>query len=206
MNHLIVRWTTVLVCSLMAACSSAPKEDLSKVTVKSQLSQAETRAWLLEKESALRDSIKGSPFTLHQQDSVLVVTAPAQQSFNPDRPGLLLPAVLAPITRIAKLMEADTDSSVLILGHTADSKDNKANQKLSTDRARSVASIFRLSGLSSGRMTHLGMGSAYQLAQVKNISQHHRVEIIIMPNLAVRDVMAEYRPAYVRQLALSQAD
>lgn len=206
MNRLIIRWTTVLACSLVAACSSAPEQDKQELTIKEEPVSQDVNGWLLEKESLLRASIKDSPFTLHQQDSTWVVTAPAQQSFNPDRPGLLLPAVLGPIARIAKLLEADTDTSVLILGHTAHSKDDKSNQKLSTERARSVASIFRLSGLSSGRMTHLGMGSSYLLVKAKNTTQHHRVEIIIMPNIEVQGVMAVYRPAYVRQLALSQAE
>jgi outer membrane protein OmpA-like peptidoglycan-associated protein len=160
---------------------------------------------LLEKEPLLRESIKGSPFTLHQQGATWVVTAPAQKTFNPDRPDLLLPAALGPIARIAKLMEADKDAAVLILGHTAESKDHRGNQQLSTARARSVASIFRLSGLTAGRMTHLGMGSSHLLAQAKYLEHNHRVEIIVMPSVDVQGVMAVYRPAYMRQLALSQA-
>ncbi len=208
MNHLFMRLTVVLACSLVAACSSTPESKEPQqdiIEIGKEIAGYDIGAWLIEKEPLLRESIKGSPFTLHQQGATWVVTAPAQQTFNSDRPDLLLPAVLAPIARIAKLLEADADASVLILGHTADSKDNLANQKLSTDRARSVASIFRLSGLTGVRMTLLGMGSSHLLAQAKYTEHNHRVEIIIMPSVDVQGVMAVYRPAYVRQLALSQA-
>lgn len=209
MNSLFVRWTVVLACSVVSACSSTPEpkqqqQDVA-VAVAKDAASYDINAWLLEKEPLLRESIAGSSFTLRQQGATWVVTAPAQSTFNPDRPDLLLPAVLGPIARIAKLLETDKDAAVLILGHTADSKDGRGNQKLSTDRARSVASIFRLSGLTSGRMTHLGMGGSHVLTQAKYTEHNHRVEIIVMPSVDVQGVMDVYRPAYVRQLALSQA-
>ena len=199
MNRLFIRGALLLSCSLLASCSSTPKNQ--DVAVKQEIIKPDAAVWLSEKESLLRDSIKGSVFTLHKQDNAWVVTAPAQYAFNPDRPSLLLPAALGPITRIAKLLEADAESSVLILGHAAQSTDN---QKLSTDRARSVASIFRLSGLKGARMRHLGMGSSYLLDQSTSNQQNHRVEIIVMPSIEVQGMMAVYHPAYVRQLALSQ--
>lgn len=207
MNHLFKRWTLVLACSVVAACSSTPepKQQQDAAPIVNDAAREDIGIWLLEKEALLRESIAGSPFTLRQQGATWVVTAPAQTTFNPDRPDLLLPAVLGPIARIAKLLEADKDAAVLILGHTAQSKDSRGNQKLSTDRARSVASIFRLSGLTSGRMTNLGMGSSHLLADAKYTEHNHRVEIIVMPSVDVQGVMAVYRPAYVRQLALSQA-
>lgn len=167
--------------------------------------KAVTSEWMSTKEIQLRETIKGSSFTLQRFENGWVVTAPAQQSFNADRPSLLLPVVLGPITRLAKLLESSPDSSVLILGHTNQLHDDKANYQLSTDRAKAVASIFRLSGLSNRRMQHLGMGSSFALSALKNSAQNHRVEIFIMPGSHLGDVVAEYQPAYNRQLALTQA-
>lgn len=214
MNHKIYQLAMILGCLAVTACSSSKGKDQSvvyltdaeKVQSVVYLQQKTTSAgWLAEKESLLRESIQGSPFTLHQQGNAWVVTASAQQTFNPDRPGLLLPAVLRPITRVAKMLEANPDSAVLILGHADIAGDAKANQQLSTDRARAVASIFRLSGLTGGRMTQLGMGSSYLLGQPSSAGKNHRVEIIITPQAHIQDVLAMYHPAYVRQLALSQA-
>ncbi len=214
MNHKVYQWAMILSCLAVTACSSNKDTTQSVVylsdTEKMQsvvyLEKNTTPAdWLADKEGVLRESIKNSPFTLHQQGNAWVVTAPAQQAFNADRPGLLLPAVLGPITRVAKMLEANPDSAVLILGHTDIASDAKANHKLSTDRARAVASIFRLSGLTSGRMTHLGLGGSHLLDKQTNTRKNHRVEIIITPHAQIQDVLAVYHPAYVRQLALSQA-
>lgn len=214
MNHKVYQWAIILSCLAVTACSSNKdttqavvySTDAEKVQTVAYLEGATASAsWLADKEVLLRESIKGSPFTLHQQGNAWVVTAPAQQAFNVDRPSLLLPAVLRPITRIAKILEASSDSAVLILGHTDIANDAKANHKLSTDRARAVASIFSLSGLTGGRMTHLGLGSSHLLDKQTNIQKNHRVEIIITPRTQIQDVLAVYHPAYVRQLALSQA-
>lgn len=214
MNHKLYQWAMIVGCLAVTACSSNKDTaqsvvyltDAEKVQSVVYLKQNATQAdWLADKEGLLRESIAGSPFTLHQQGNAWVVTAPAQQAFNADRPSLLLPAVLRPITRVAKMLQANSDSAVLILGHTDLAVDAKASHKLSTDRARAVASIFSLSGLTSGRMTHLGLGSSHLLDKQKSSGKNHRVEIIITPHAQIQDVLAMYHPAYVRQLALSQA-
>lgn len=199
MNRKLYRWAFLLTCALVAGCSS------SGVTVQPVQQQAVTPEWMSSTEMQLRESIKNSSFTLNRLEQGWVVTAPAQQSFNPDRPDLLMPVVLGPITRIAKIMESRPDSAVLILGHTDQFNDHKASYKLSSDRARAVASIFRLSGLGNGRMKHLGMGSAYTLSALQGSTQNHRVEIIVIPRSHMHDVVAEYQPAYNRQLALTEA-
>lgn len=213
MNHTVYKWAMIASCLVVTACSSNKDtaqsvvylSDAEKVQSVIYLQQKIVSAdWLAEKEGLLRESIKGSPFTLHQQGNAWVVTAPAQQAFNADRPSLLLPVVLRPITRVAKMLEANPDSAVLILGYTDIASDAKANHKLSADRARAVASIFRLSGLTSGRMTYLGLGDSEPLEK-DNSRKNHRVEIIITPQAQIQDVLAMYHPAYVRQLALSQA-
>lgn len=201
MNRKFYQWALVSVCSVLAACSSNKKPEPVVYLEKPAISAK----WMSDKEALLRESIKGSPFTLHKQDNAWVVTAPAQTAFNADRPTLLLPAMLRPITRIAKILEANPDTSVLILGHTDTARDDSASHKLSVGRAGAVASIFRLSGLNSDRMMHLGMGSSFMLEHNKSTMKNHRVEIVITRHAQMQDVMAMYHPVYVRQLALSQA-
>ena len=198
MNRKFYQWAILLTCSALVACSS----DTNQPVV--YIKQPVTAEWMGSTEMQLRESIQGSPFTLHQQGSAWVVTAPAAQSFNPDRPALLLPAVLRPLTKIAKSMEGRLDTAVLILGHTDTTSNDRANHTLSTERARSVASIFSLSGLNSGRMTRLGMGSSYTLPEARNAAHNHRVEIIIAPRTHIQDVIAVYRPTHSRLLALSE--
>ena len=198
MNSKIYQWALLVACSALAACSSNSNQPV--VYIK----PAVTAEWMGSTEMQLRESIQGSPFTLHQQGDAWVVTAPAAQSFNPDRPALLMPAVLSPLTKLAKLMEGRQDTAVLILGHTDATSNDRANHTLSTERARSVASIFSLSGMNGGRMTRLGMGSSYILPAARNAAHNHRVEIIIAPRTHIKDVIAVYRPAHTRLLALSE--
>lgn len=66
-----------------------------------------TQAWLDNYEPRLREAIKGSKFELERRDNVLVITAPVDSSFNPDRPAMLLPVTLGPITQVAKVIESD---------------------------------------------------------------------------------------------------
>ena len=201
MKNKFYHLAVVSLCSLMAACSGFSSGSGDRAGEKA----AVTSEWMSSQEILLRDSIKGSPFTLRKQDNAWIVTAPAQQSFNPDRPSLLLPSVLGPITRISKMLEANPDVAVLILGHTDALTNTSGNYTLSADRARSVASIFRLSGLKGGRMMHFGLGDSYALYNQKNAAQNHRVEIVITPNTHMQDVVAVYRPAHVRQLALTES-
>ncbi|NLY13695.1 MAG: OmpA family protein [Gammaproteobacteria bacterium] len=166
--------------------------------------QTDKNQWMADTETLLRESIKGSPFTLQRQDNGWLVTAPARQSFNPDRPGLLLPAVLKPITQMAKALESSPDSAVLVLGHSDLARNEKVSYDLSKDRATAVASIFRLSGLNGYRMSQLAMGSSHTLPTKRSAADNDRVEIIVVPTAYKQDVMAVYNPAYQRQLALSQ--
>lgn len=201
MNPKLYQWALVLACAVVAGCSSSG-ETVQPVTYEKK---AVTNEWVMAKEIQLKESIKNTDFTLQRFENGWLVTAPAQQSFNADRPSLLLPVVLRPITQIAKLLESSPDSAVLILSHTNQLSDDKANYQLSTDRAKAVASIFRLSGLGNRRMKHLGMGSSYALNTLRHSAQNQRVEMFIMPDTHMHDVLAEYQPAYNRQLALSQA-
>ncbi len=198
MNRKFYQWAILLTCSALAACSSWSNQSVLYTK------PAVTAEWMGSTGMQLRESIQGSPFTLHQQGSAWVVTAPAAQSFNPDRPAFLLPAVLRPLTKIAKLMEDRPDTAVLILGHTDAASNDRANHTLSTERARSVASIFSLSGMNGSRMTRLGMGSTYNLNAARNAAHNHRVEIIIAPRTHIQDMIAVYRPAHTRLLALSE--
>ncbi len=183
----------ILTCSAVAACSTSKEAQPVVYIKKSPVSNQ----WIADKEGELRESIKGSPFTLRSEKGKWIVTAPASESFNPDRPGLLMPHVLRPITQIAKTLQSNPDSAVLVLGHSDFAGNTRSNHELSADRAKAVASIFRLSGFKHGRMMHLGMGNSYSLGH----GQNNRVEIIITHSTEMQGLMAEYHPVHMRQLA-----
>lgn len=139
-------------------------------------------AWLDAAEKRLRDAVAGSKFRVERRGEVLVVVAPVDGSFNPDRPAMLLPATLRPLSQVAKLAASDPDSAVLILGHADSSGDVVGNRKLSLERAQSMAAIFRLSGLQSDRLALHGAGSDLPLASNQHAAgraQNRRVEMML---------------------------
>ncbi|MDU8541784.1 MULTISPECIES: OmpA family protein [Pseudomonas syringae group] len=154
-----------------------------------------TQAWLDEYEPRLRAAIKDSPFQLERREDLLAITAPVDSSFNPDRPAMLLPNTLGPITRLAKVVEGDQKTAVLILGHADTSGPTEANQKISQERAQSVAAIFRLSGLERNRLSQRGMGAVMPRAandSLQGRALNRRVEILMTPQDTMRALMARY--------------
>lgn len=152
-----------------------------------------TQAWLDQYEPRVREAIKDSKFELERREDVLVVTAPADSTFNPDRPEMLLPVNLGPITRMAKIVEGDQKSAVLVLGHSDVASDT--NLKISQQRAQSVAAIFRLSGLERNRLNLRGLGNVMPRAaddSAAGRALNRRVEIIMTPQDTMVALMAKY--------------
>ena len=167
-----------------------------------------TNAWLDEYEPRLKTALDGSKMEVERRENVLVVTAPVESSFNPDRPSMLLPAVLGPFTRVAKILEVDKNTGVLILGHADSSGQADDNRKLSEDRAKAVASIFRLSGLQRDRLLLKGVGSDMPRAandSAAGRSLNRRVEIVLTPQKTLVALLARYnQPAPAATPAVAQ--
>lgn len=154
-----------------------------------------TQAWLDDYEPRLRTAIKDSNLQLERRENVLVVTAPVEGSFNPDRPAMLLPVTLGPFTRVAKILEADPKTAVLVLGHSDTTGAAPANIKLSQERAQAVAAIFRLSGLQRDRLMLRGMGSEAPCAandSVEGRALNRRVELLVTPQNTMVALLSKY--------------
>lgn len=155
-----------------------------------------TQAWLDSYEPRLREAIKDSKFELERRENVLVITAPVDSSFNPDRPAMLLPITLGPITRVAKIIETDSKTAVLVLGHADTSGAGPVNQKLSQERAQSIAAIFRLSGLERNRLSLRGMGSVMPRAandSLQGRALNRRVEMLVTPQDTMLALLNQYK-------------
>jgi outer membrane protein OmpA-like peptidoglycan-associated protein len=154
-----------------------------------------TQAWLDDYEPRLREAVKDSNLQLERRENVLVVTAPVEGSFNPDRPAMLLPVTLGPFTRVAKILEADPKTAVLVLGHSDTTGAAPANIKLSQERAQAVAAIFRLSGLQRDRLMLRGMGSEAPRAandSVEGRALNRRVELLVTPQNTMVALLSKY--------------
>ncbi|MHC8315811.1 OmpA family protein [Pseudomonas sp. LB3P31] len=166
-----------------------------------------TQAWLDDYEPRLRTAIKDSNLQLERRENVLVVIAPVEGSFNPDRPAMLLPVTLGPFTRVAKILEIDPKTAVLVLGHSDTSGAAPANVKLSQERAQAVAAIFRLSGLQRDRLMLRGMGSEAPRAandSIEGRALNRRVELLVTPQNTMIALLSKYNmpaPAPIRMVA-----
>ncbi|NIF19520.1 OmpA family protein [Pantoea sp. Cy-639] len=163
-----------------------------------KIDQKATQAWLDQYEPKVREAIKGSKFELERREDVLAVTIPVDSSYNPDRPNMLLPATLGPITQVAKVIETDSKTALLILGHADSSGASAANQKLSLERAASVSAIFRLSGLKRDRLMLKGMGSVMPRAandSAEGRALNRRVELLLTPQNTMVALLAKYQQA-----------
>ncbi|WP_223484073.1 OmpA family protein [Pseudomonas sp. A-RE-19] len=166
-----------------------------------------TQAWLDDYEPRLREAIKDSNLKLERRENVLVVTAPVDGTFNPDRPAMLLPVTLGPFTHVAKILEADPKTAVLVLGHSDTSGAAPANVKLSQERAQAVAAIFRLSGLQRDRLMLRGMGGDAPRAandSAEGRALNRRVELLVTPANTMVALLSKYNmpaPAPVTAVA-----
>ncbi|WP_152221301.1 OmpA family protein [Pseudomonas sp. SCB32] len=144
--------------------------------------QQVSKEWLDQREQALRAAVAGSKFTVERRENALVLIAPVDGSFNPKRPELLLPVTLAPLGNVAKMLQNDPESGVLVLGHSDSSGDKAVNDKVSLQRAQAVSSIFRLSGLGADRLRLKGVGSSLPRADngsAEGRAQNRRVEVLL---------------------------
>lgn len=195
-------------CSLFGGDDAADRKSLEAAKA-GVIDRSATDAWLDRYEPKLRDLLADGPALLERRDNVLVVTMPADFSFNVGRqPAMLRPAALPSITKVAKLLEGDPQTAVLILGHEDSSGDLESARRLSHQRAQSVASIFRLSGLRNDRMLLKGMGP--DMPRAANDSKegralNRRVEILVTPQNTLTALLARYsRPQDATSLAARQ--
>ena len=154
-----------------------------------------TQAWLDDYEPRLREAIKGSSLQLERRDNVLVVIAPVDGSYNPKRPAMLLPVTLGPFTRVAKAVEADPKTAVLVLGHVDATGSAPASQALSKERAQSIASIFSLSGLKQDRLMLRGMGDLMPRAandSNQGRALNRRMEIMFTQRTTMLALLSQY--------------
>ncbi|NVZ18063.1 OmpA family protein [Pseudomonas costantinii] len=154
-----------------------------------------TQAWLDDYEPRLRAAIKDSNLQLERRENVLVVIAPVDGSYNPKRPAMLLPVTLGPFTRVAKAVEGDPKTAVLVLGHVDTTGAEAVSQALTKDRAQSIASIFSLSGLKQDRLMLRGMGDLMPRAandSNQGRALNRRMEILFTQRTTMLALLSKY--------------
>ena len=170
-----------------------------------------TQAWLDDYEPRLRAAIKDSNLQLERRENVLVVIAPVDGSYNPKRPAMLLPVTLGPFTRVAKAVEGDPKTAVLVLGHVDTNGAEPVSQALTRERAQSIASIFSLSGLKQDRLMMRGMGDLMPRAandSNQGRALNRRMEIMFTQRTTMLALLSKYnsgKPPVAEMVAVQTA-
>lgn len=196
----------LILCMVIGGCSSNSEKPQETVVVPETVID---HAWLDGYEPRLRDALKDSRFELERREGVLVVTAPVDASFNPDRPGMLLPVTLGPLSRVAKLVEGDEKTAVIVLGHADSTGSLEINRDISRQRAGAVAAIFRLSGLKHDRLRIRGLGPDMPRASNENEegrALNRRVEMVLAPQATLLSLVAQYSEAPAKETQVAVAE
>ncbi|ROM99216.1 OmpA family protein [Pseudomonas brassicacearum] len=170
-----------------------------------------TQAWLDSYEPRLRAAVQGSRLQVERRENVLVVVVPVDDAFNPKRPAMLLPSALGEFTKVSKVVEGDTKTSVLVLGHGDNTGTHDEAKQLSKDRATSVASIFSLGGLKGDRLMLRGMGDLMPRAandSAQGRALNRRVEIMLTQRTTMLALLNKYSqptPPPVEMVAVQPA-
>lgn len=202
----LLKSASLILCLAIAGCSSKSEKPTEIAVAPEPMIDS---AWLDDYEPRLRDALKDSRFELERREGVLIVTAPVDASFNPDRPGMLLPVTLGPISRVAKLVEGDTKTAVVVLGHADSTGSTEINRDISRQRAGAVAAIFRLSGLKHDRLRIRGLGSNMPRASNEHEegrALNRRVEMVLAPQPTLLALIAQYSesPSEPTQVAAAE--
>lgn len=97
----------------------------------------------------------------------------------------LKPAAQANLQNLAKSLQNNQNTNILIVGHTDDTGSDSHNQELSVRRAESVKSYIVADNVSGSRLTTSGKGESEPIADnttTAGRAQNRRVEIVIVAN------------------------
>jgi outer membrane protein OmpA-like peptidoglycan-associated protein len=202
----LLRSASLIFCLAVAGCSSNEEKPVEVAAAPSPVIDA---AWLDAYEPRLRDALTDSRFEVERREGVLVVTAPVDGSFNPDRPGMLLPVTLGPLSRVAKLVEGDEKTAVVVVGHADSTGSVEINRDISRKRAGAVAAIFRLSGLKHDRLRIRGLGSDMPRASNEHEegrALNRRVEMVLAPQPTLLALITQYSEASAKPTQVAAAE
>jgi outer membrane protein OmpA-like peptidoglycan-associated protein len=136
-------------------------------------------------EQPARDIFKGSNTNVTQMpDGSTRINIAGDMSFNSGS-AELKNSGLDTLNKVAQVARENANSRVVIVGHTDNTGNSDANQRLSLARANAVKDYLMTSGVAGSRMTSSGRGASQPTASNETESgrtQNRRVEVFLFPN------------------------
>lgn len=135
-----------------------------------------------KQESELREKLKDSGVAVQAEGDTIKIVLPGSISFDSGSASLR-PSFYENLQKVAASLSQYPDTKILIGGHTDNKGSEQVNNKLSLDRANSVALYLTSQGIAASRLQTAGFGSRFPIADNNNNmgrSENRRVEIKII--------------------------
>lgn len=144
---------------------------------------SETMAYMNKQAKALEQVLAGTRVTVEREGANVNLILPGHVTFA--RNSSQISQSFAPtLQKIAKVINANKKTIVMVEGHTDGDGTEKYNLGLSERRAESVKKMLQQYKVNSSRMTTLGMGEYMPIADNDTASgkqKNRRVELSIQP-------------------------
>lgn len=157
--------------------------------------QAQTPAeWSSSQQLKLQQVLHGTPYMLSEVEGGWLIRIAEKDTFNPQRPELLLPAALGNIGQITRHLAQDPEVAVMVVGVATGQYKLKSKEQVSEERAQSVASIFRLNRVPGHRLRTLGVSHGTQT------DNHLGIALLVVPEQELHSRAAEAHTQVVAML------
>lgn len=165
--------------SVLSGCMATTSDTQANVQQRTQT----PAQWSQSQQAKLQQLLHGKPYQLSQVEGGWLIRIAEKDTFNPNRPELLLPSALTHIGQITRHLAEDADVAVMVVGIATGQYRLKSKEQVSVERAQSVASIFRLNRVPGHRLKTMGVSQTGQahanlgvaLLVVPEQELHHRV-------------------------------
>jgi outer membrane protein OmpA-like peptidoglycan-associated protein len=135
-----------------------------------------------KQEAELREKLKDSGVDVKAEGDTIKIVLPGSISFDSGSSSLR-PTFYDNLQKVAASLNQYPDTKVLVGGYTDNKGSEQVNNKLSLDRANSVAAYLTSQGIAASRLQTAGFGSRFPVADNNNNmgrSENRRVEIKII--------------------------
>ncbi|MBA2689185.1 MAG: OmpA family protein [Burkholderiales bacterium] len=137
-----------------------------------------------EQKRKLEQATQGTGIQVTKRDdNSLLMNVPNEISFDTDRADIK-PAFRSTLDKVASVLNENTATNIMIVGHTDSTGTSNHNQALSFNRANSTRTYLASRSVGAGRMAVDGRGESQPIASNDTSdgkARNRRVEIAILP-------------------------
>jgi len=136
-----------------------------------------------QQEAKLRAQLQGTGVSVSRAGDQIVLNLPGNVTFQTDSSDLR-PDFFGVLNSVVLVLNEYSSTSIDVIGHTDSTGSADYNQRLSEQRATSVARYLESQGISAARVHALGFGESQPIASnetAQGRQQNRRVELKLSP-------------------------